>query len=152
MNQLVPLRPQPGTRKRLQDLNNGVTKIRLPNFRDGRDDLDIWLTRGKCESSRPCGGCYMPPLTLIPMLLWVFLVYEITTSSVEMMEVKINRFKRKRLGIPPGLTDVAMYNRKAKLRLNLKSILAEYKCGRARLMTMGEDSEDLAVRSIQSPL
>ncbi|GFO11196.1 reverse transcriptase [Plakobranchus ocellatus] len=38
--------------------------------------------------------------------------------------------------------------RKAKQRQPLKSIVEEYKCGKARLMTMLEDSEDPAVRSI----
>ncbi|GFN82449.1 reverse transcriptase [Plakobranchus ocellatus] len=42
-----------------------------------------------------------------------------------------------------------MHSRKAKLKLSLKSIVEEYKCGKARLMTMLEDSEDPAVRSIQ---
>ncbi|GFN81807.1 polyprotein [Plakobranchus ocellatus] len=42
--------------------------------------------------------------------------------------------------------------RKAKLGLPLKSIVEEYKCGKARLMTMLEDSEDPAVRSIQPHL
>ncbi|GFN81504.1 polyprotein [Plakobranchus ocellatus] len=42
--------------------------------------------------------------------------------------------------------------RKAKLRLPLQSIVEEYKCGKVRLMTMLEDSEDPAVRSIQPQL
>ncbi|GFO26815.1 polyprotein [Plakobranchus ocellatus] len=45
-----------------------------------------------------------------------------------------------------------MYNRKLKPRLPLKSIVEEYKCGKARLMLMLEDSEDPAVRSIQPQL
>ncbi|GFN83881.1 reverse transcriptase [Plakobranchus ocellatus] len=54
---------------------------------------------------------------LIPKLSWPFLVYDISTSIVESIEAKINRFTRAWLGVPPGLTDVAMYYRKAKLRL-----------------------------------
>ncbi|GFO35031.1 reverse transcriptase [Plakobranchus ocellatus] len=51
------------------------------------------------------------------------------------------------------LIGVAMYCRKAKLRLPLKSIVEEYTCGKARLMTMFEDSEeDPAVTSIQPQL
>ncbi|GFN94269.1 reverse transcriptase [Plakobranchus ocellatus] len=86
---------------------------------------------------------------LIPKLLLPVLVYEISTSTVESIEGKISRFTRKWLGVPPGLTDVAMICRKAKLRLPLKSIVEDYKYGKATLMTMFEDSEDPAVRSIQ---
>ena len=86
---------------------------------------------------------------LIPKLLWPLLVYEIPSSTVETMEAKINKFTRKWLGVPPGLTDVAMYCRKSKLKLPLKSILEEYKCGKARLSSMLEDSDDPVVRSVQ---
>ena len=48
-----------------------------------------------------------------------------------------------------GLTDVAMYCRKAKLRLPLISILEEYKCDKARLLSMLEDSEDPVVKTVQ---
>ncbi|KAK3706431.1 hypothetical protein RRG08_047999 [Elysia crispata] len=41
-----------------------------------------------------------------------------------------------------------MYCRKAKLRLPLKSILEEYKCGKARLLSMLEDSEDPVVKAV----
>ncbi|GFO42420.1 reverse transcriptase [Plakobranchus ocellatus] len=40
----------------------------------------------------------------------------------------MNEFTRKWLGVSPGLTDIAMCCRKAKL----KSIVEEYKCGKAR--------------------
>ena len=44
--------------------------------------------------------------------------------------------------VPPGLTNVAMYCRKAKLKLPLKSIVEEYKYGKARLLPMLKDFED----------
>ena len=86
---------------------------------------------------------------LIPKLLWPLLVYEICSTIVEAIEAKINKFTRRWLGVPPGVTDVAMYCRKAKLRLPLKSILEEYKCGKARLLSMLEDSEDKFVKTVQ---
>ena len=86
---------------------------------------------------------------LIPKLLWPLLVYEICSTTVEAIGSKINKFTRRWLGVPHGLTDVAMYCRKAKLRLQLKSILEEYKCGKARLLSMLEDSEDPAVKTVQ---
>ncbi|KAK3778109.1 hypothetical protein RRG08_062805 [Elysia crispata] len=86
---------------------------------------------------------------LIPKLLWPLLIYEICSTTVEAIEAKINKFTRRWLGVPPSLTDVAMYCRKAKLRLPLKSILEEYKCGKARLLSMLEDSEDPIVKTVQ---
>ena len=86
---------------------------------------------------------------LIPKLLWPLLVYEICSNTVKAIEAKINKFTRRWLAVPPGLTDVAMYCRKAKLRLPLKSILEEYKCGKARLLSMSEDSEDPVVKTVQ---
>ncbi|KAK3726923.1 hypothetical protein RRG08_063154 [Elysia crispata] len=86
---------------------------------------------------------------LIPNLLWPLLAYEICSTTVEAIEAKINKFTRRWLGVPPGLKDVAMYCRKAKLRLPLKSILEEYKCGKARLLSMLEDSKDPIVKTVQ---
>ena len=89
---------------------------------------------------------------LIPMLLWPLLVYEIATSTVEAMEAKINKFTRKWLGVPPGLSDVALYCRQAKLRLPLKSLVEEYKAGKVRLQVMLENSQDDVVRPVQPTL
>ena len=58
---------------------------------------------------------------LIPKLLWPLLINEIGSTTVEAIEAKINKFTRRWLGVPPGLTEVAMYFRKAKLKLPLKS-------------------------------
>ena len=46
---------------------------------------------------------------LILKLLWPLLVYEICSTTVKAIEAKINKFTRRWLGVPPGLTDVAMY-------------------------------------------
>ncbi|GFO17818.1 reverse transcriptase [Plakobranchus ocellatus] len=80
-------------------------------------------------------------LMLILKLLWPLLAYDICSTTAEAIEAKINKYTRKRLGVPPGLSDVAMYYRKAKLKLPIKSILEEYKCGKARLLTMLKESD-----------
>ena len=89
---------------------------------------------------------------LIPKLLWPHSVYEICSTTVDAIEAKINKFTRRWLGVPPGLTDVAMYFRKAKLRFPLKSILEEYKCDKARLLSISKDFEDSVVKTIQSTI
>ncbi|GFS16077.1 reverse transcriptase [Elysia marginata] len=70
-------------------------------------------------------------------------------SSSKTIEAKINKYTRKLLGVPPGLSDVAMYGRKANSKLQMKSILEEYKCGKARLVTMLEESYDPVVKAVQ---
>ena len=89
---------------------------------------------------------------LIPKLLWPLLIYDICISTVESIEAKVNKFTRKWLGVPPCLTDVALYCRQATLRLPLKSIIEEYKVGKARLLTMLEDSKDKTVKTAQLKL
>ncbi|GFN98048.1 reverse transcriptase [Plakobranchus ocellatus] len=48
---------------------------------------------------------------LIPKLLWPLLVYDICSTTVETIGAKINKYTTKRLGVPPGLSEVAMYCR-----------------------------------------
>ncbi|GFS04722.1 reverse transcriptase [Elysia marginata] len=48
-----------------------------------------------------------------------------------------------------GLSDVAMYCGKEKLKLPMKSIHEEYKYGKVRLVTMPEDSSDPVVKIVQ---
>ena len=89
---------------------------------------------------------------LIPKLLWPLLVYDICISTVEKIESKINKFTRRWLGVPPGLTDVALYCRQAKLKLPLKSVTEEYKTGKVRLHSMLEYSQDEVVRLAKTSL
>lgn len=89
---------------------------------------------------------------LIPKLLWPLLIYDIPVSTVERMEAKINKFTRKWLGVPPSLTSVALYGKNTKLRLPFKSLVEEYKAGKARLLCMLQDSPDEFVRSTEPTL
>ncbi|GFR96240.1 reverse transcriptase [Elysia marginata] len=86
---------------------------------------------------------------LIPKLLWPLLLYDICCSTVESIEAKIKKNTRKWLGVLPGLSDVAMYCRKAKLKLPMNSILEEYQCGKVKLVTMLEDSDDPVGKTVQ---
>jgi len=79
---------------------------------------------------------------LIPKLLWPLTLYEIGVYTVERIEKMINRFTRKWLGLPPGLTTVALYSRSSKLKLPLKSVTEEFKAGKVRLQAMLRFSGD----------
>ena len=78
----------------------------------------------------------------ISILLWPLQEYEIATSTVESMEAKINRYTWKWLGLPPGLSDAALYCWQANLKLPFKSILEKFKSWKIRLQMMLDDSND----------
>ncbi|GFO03425.1 reverse transcriptase [Plakobranchus ocellatus] len=58
---------------------------------------------------------------LIPKLLWPLLLYEISTSTVESTEAKINRFTRKWQGFSPELTDDILLQSKAETSPDVNS-------------------------------
>ena len=68
------------------------------------------------------------------------------------MEAKINKYTRKWLGLPPGLFDVALYCRQAKLKLSLKSIVEEFNSRKIRLQVMLDDSKDEVIKSLKPTL
>ena len=80
------------------------------------------------------------------MLLCPLQAYEIATSTVESMEAKINKYNRKLLILPPGLSDVALYCRQAKLKLPFKSIVEEFKSRKIRLQMMLDDSKNEVIK------
>ena len=56
------------------------------------------------------------------------------------------------MGLPPGLSDVALYGRQAKLKLPVKSIGEEFKSGKIRLQIMLDDSKDEVIKSLKPTL
>ena len=64
----------------------------------------------------------------------------------------MNKYSRRGLGVPPGMSDVALYCRQAKLKLPLKSVVEEYKTGKVRLQSMLDDSQDEVVRAAKTSL
>src|SRR5215467_4204632 len=89
---------------------------------------------------------------LIPKLLWPLQIYEVGLAYVEAIEKKISCYTRKWLGLPPGLTSVALYSKTAKLRLPLKAVTEEYKVGKARLQMMLSYSKDASVSITETKL
>ncbi|GFN73592.1 reverse transcriptase [Plakobranchus ocellatus] len=113
------------------DLGDGCSMPPLKAFMD-----DTTIICSKEDETRRYGAC----ISCLFSNFYGLLVYDICPSTVEAIEAKINKYTRKWLGVPPGLSDVSMYCRKAKLKLPMKSILEEYKCGKARLLIMLEES------------
>ena len=68
------------------------------------------------------------------------------------MEAAINKYSRKWLGLPPVLSDVALFCRQTKLKLPFKSVVEEFISGKIRLRVMLGDSKDEVIKSIQPTL
>lgn len=86
---------------------------------------------------------------LLPRIMWPFTVYEIGLSHVEAMERHVNAYLRKWMGVPPGLTTVGLYSRRAKVKLPLKALSEEFKAAKVRLFMTLRDSSDQVIRDVQ---
>ena len=73
-------------------------------------------------------------------------IYEVSLSRIEKMESLISKFLKK---VPKSLTNVALYSSSTKLKLPTKSLVEEFKLGKARLFQMFRDSVDPLVKSAQ---
>ena len=84
---------------------------------------------------------------LLPRLLWPWTIYEIGLPTVEGLEKKVNRYIRSWLGLPQGMSSVALYSKSAKLRLPLRSIVEEYKVSKIKWML--NNSADIRIREVK---
>ena len=86
---------------------------------------------------------------LIPRLAWPMQIYEVSLSRIGKRESLICKFLKKLLGVPKSLTNVALYSSSTKLKLPTKSLVEEFKLGKARLFQMLRGCEDPLVKSGQ---
>ncbi|XP_033747101.1 uncharacterized protein LOC117332324 [Pecten maximus] len=84
---------------------------------------------------------------LLPRLTWPLTLYEVTTTTVEALERKINKYLRRWLGVPPSFTSVGLYSTTAKLQLPISSLVEEFKVAKARLVMTVRDSKDEKIRN-----
>ena len=105
------------------------------------------------ESLDAIGGVFLPgrfkvwlvQFVLIPRLMWPLTMYEIGLPTVEAMESCINRLTRKWLGLPPGLSSVALYSRSAKLKMPFRSDTEEFRISKIRTQLMINNSTDSTI-------
>ena len=86
---------------------------------------------------------------LLPRLLWPLTIYEIGLSVVEKLEMNVNRYTKKWLGLPPALSSVALYSRITSLRLPLRSSEAEYKLSKIRMQWMLNNSAESRILEVK---
>ena len=68
---------------------------------------------------------------LIPRSAWPMQIYEVSFLRIEKMESLITKFLKKWLGVPKSLTNVALCSLSTKLKLPMKSLVEEFKLGKA---------------------
>lgn len=83
----------------------------------------------------------------LPLVLWPLLVYEVTLSTVEILERKVNAYLRRWLGLPRSLCCVALYGRSNKLLLLISSLNEEFRVAHTRETVLYRDSRDSKVES-----
>ena len=76
-------------------------------------------------------------------------IYEIGLSTVEGLEKKVNRCIRPWLGLPPGMSSVALSCKNTKSRLPLRSIVEECKVSKIRTQWMLNNSADIRICEIK---
>ena len=86
---------------------------------------------------------------LLPRLLCPLTIYEIGLPTVEGLEKKVNGCIRSWLGLPPGMSSVALYSKSAKLRLLLRSIVEEHKVSKIRTQWMLNNSAGIRIREVK---
>ena len=84
---------------------------------------------------------------LMPRLCWPLTIYDIPLSNVERMERAISAQIRKWLGLPPSLTNVALYGR-GLFELPLSSLTEEFKCSKVRRQMILLDSKDEMIQTV----
>ena len=70
---------------------------------------------------------------------------------VDAMERCIDRFTRKWLGLPPGLSSVALYSRSSKLKMPFRSVAEEFRISKIKTQLMINNSTDSTIVWIQVP-
>ncbi|XP_060062635.1 uncharacterized protein LOC132543183 [Ylistrum balloti] len=122
-------------------LNDNKNIKRLQNqVEEGLRRIDKSGLPGKFKS-------WMYQHGLLPRLTWPLTLYEVTTTTVEILERKISKCLRRWLGVPPSFTSVGLYSTTGKLQLPLSSLVEEFKVAKVRLVMTVRDSKDERIRN-----
>ncbi|XP_078617582.1 uncharacterized protein LOC144885536 [Branchiostoma floridae x Branchiostoma japonicum] len=112
------------------------------------------VVRQACEGLKSIDSCQLPgklkiwctQFVLLPRLKWPLKMYEISLTTVEEIERKMNAYIRKWLGVPRCLSNVALVGQN-KLSLPIVSIADEFKLEKVRLALELQGSKDASVRA-----
>ena len=74
--------------------------------------------------------------------MWLLLIYEIATTTVEAMERKVSGYLRRWLAVPPSFTSIGLYSNSIQLSLPVSSVVENINVAKCRLVMTLRDSED----------
>ena len=106
------------------------------------------------EGLKSIDKCYLPSQLklwrlkygLCQRIAWPLAMYEIALTYVERFERKISVYKRKWLGLPPGVSNIAFYGHSNKVLFPLTALTEEFKVEKARVFITLRDSQDAVIR------
>ena len=78
---------------------------------------------------------------ILPGLMWLLLIYEIATTTVEAMERKVSGYLRRWLGVPP-FTSIGLYSISIQLRSPVSSVVEYFKVAKCPLVMTLRDLVD----------
>ena len=78
--------------------------------------------------------------------MWPLMLYEITTTTVEMLERTISKHLRRWFGVPPSFTSIGLYGRSNQLQRPISSLLEKFKVTKARMVVTRKQSKDQSIR------
>ena len=74
--------------------------------------------------------------------MWLLLINDIVTTTVEAMERKVSGYLRTWLGVPPLFTSIGLYSNSIQLSLPVSSVVEDFKVAKCRLVMTSRDSVD----------
>lgn len=108
-------------------------------------DLTAWLTAIDKSGLPGKFKAWIYQHGVLPRLLWPLLVYELSISTVEILEQNISRFLRRWLGLPQFPSSIALYGHSTKMQLPISSLSEELMVTRTRELIMFRDSSEMKV-------
>ncbi|KAK3552400.1 hypothetical protein QTP86_011630 [Hemibagrus guttatus] len=102
--------------------------------------VDTWMTEKSGLPGKYKAWGYQHGV--VPRLLWPLLVYEVSVSTVEGLERKINTYLRRWLVAPRSFCFIGLNSTGSKLQLPVTSVLEEYKATKTCQAIMLRDSKD----------
>ena len=74
--------------------------------------------------------------------MWFLLIYEIATTTVEVMERKVGGYLRRWLGVPPSFTSIGLDSNSIQQSLPVTSVVEDFKVAKCRLVMTLRNSAD----------
>ena len=110
--------------------------------REASIDLEAWLNKVDKSGLPGRFKAWIYQHAVLPRILWPLLIYDVPMSTVEALERKISGYLRRWLGLPRGLSSVALYGTSNALQLPFKGLSEEFMVSRTRETMQYRDSKD----------